>query len=277
MNIGAQLRASREAKGLSIDALSKVTRVQPRILAAIERNDVSSVPPRPFGRGFVRAYAQEIGLNPEDTARAYFAQFAPLTRADAPSAPSAPVHEIVSMHGWSSAAVAALIVVAVLALWTARTAKSPDAASPRAVGTVGTTSTRPVDDAAPARAASAESPAVEAIDRSAATATGGASAPAGSSTPAASNAAAHSAPLNVVLTATRPCWVTANADGRRALFQFITPGSPVTLQAARDITFRVGDAGAVTWQINGRDAGSLGRAGQVRDLRVTPVNAATVR
>ena len=77
MSVGAQLRASREARGLSLDAVSQKTRVQPRILAAIERDDVASVPPRPFGRGFVRSYAEQMGLDPEQTARDYFAQFAP--------------------------------------------------------------------------------------------------------------------------------------------------------------------------------------------------------
>ena len=42
-----------------------------------------------------------------------------------------------------------------------------------------------------------------------------------------------------------PVWVTANADGRRALFQIVLPGSPQTVSAAREIKLRVGDAGAL--------------------------------
>src|SRR5919108_234891 len=106
MNIGAQLRSSREAKGLSIDALAHTTRVQPRILAAIERNDVSAVPPRPFGRGFVRAYAREIGLDPEQTARDYFAQFAPVTATAGASTPRPiPREPAISSRGWTLAAI----------------------------------------------------------------------------------------------------------------------------------------------------------------------------
>ena len=87
MSIGAQLRASREARGLSIDAVAHTTRVQPRILAAIERDDVRAVPPRPFGRGFVKAYAREIGLDGDQTTRDYFAQFAPVVLTDATRSP----------------------------------------------------------------------------------------------------------------------------------------------------------------------------------------------
>ena len=84
MDIGAQLRSSREGKRLSLETVARTIRVQPRVLVAIERNDSTAIPPRPFGRGFVRAYAREVGLNPDQTVRDYFEQFAPL--ADAPVA-----------------------------------------------------------------------------------------------------------------------------------------------------------------------------------------------
>ena len=64
MSIGAQLRASREARGLTIDALAHTTRVQPRILAAIERDDVAAVPPRAVGRGVVKGDTQEMWGGP---------------------------------------------------------------------------------------------------------------------------------------------------------------------------------------------------------------------
>src|SRR5262245_44050940 len=87
MDVGAQLRSSREGKRLSLEALARTIRVQPRVLMAIERNDTASIPPRPFGRGFVHAYAREVGLNPDQTVREYFGQFVP---DDVP--PASPEH-----------------------------------------------------------------------------------------------------------------------------------------------------------------------------------------
>ena len=52
------------------------------------------------------------------------------------------------------------------------------------------------------------------------------------------------------------------------------PGDRQTLVAERDIAIRFGDAGAITWTINGRDAGVPGANGAVRDVRVTRENAA---
>ena len=75
MDIGAQLRTAREAMSLSIATLAQRTRVPARTLAAIERNDQSALPPHPFGRGFVRTYAEEVDLDPDRIVRDYFAQF----------------------------------------------------------------------------------------------------------------------------------------------------------------------------------------------------------
>ena len=75
MDIGAQLRTAREAKGLSIGTVSQRTRVPARALSAIERNDRTALPPPAFSRGFVRTYAEEVDLDPESLVREYFAQF----------------------------------------------------------------------------------------------------------------------------------------------------------------------------------------------------------
>ena len=74
-DIGAQLRSTREAQGLTLETMAHRTRVQPRFLTAIEENDLRSIPPKPFGRGFVRAYAREVGLDPERAVHDYFGQF----------------------------------------------------------------------------------------------------------------------------------------------------------------------------------------------------------
>ena len=152
MSIGAQLRASREARGLSIDAVAHTTRVQPRILAAIERDDVRAVPPRPFGRGFVKAYAREIGLDGDQTTRDYFAQFAPVAPTVQPEVQKQPPPRANGLpREWrlalASLAALAAIVIAVVASRPAAKAESA-AGVANVVGTSGVAST-----SAPASAA----------------------------------------------------------------------------------------------------------------------------
>jgi hypothetical protein len=85
------------------------------------------------------------------------------------------------------------------------------------------------------------------------------------------------APITLVLTAQRPAWVTATADGRREIYRTLTPGLPTFLTGSREVTIRVGDAGAILWRVNGRDAGPMGRPGQVRDVRITPDNVTLIQ
>ena len=262
MSIGAQLRASREARGLSIDAVAHTTRVQSRILAAIERDDVRAVPPRPFGRGFVKAYAREIGLDGDQTTRDYFAQFAPVAPTVQPEVQKQPPSRANGLpREWrlalASLAALAAIVIAVVASRPAAKAESA-AGVANVVGTSGVAST-----SAPASAAKTTdaAPVLPPI------------------TPAATQAAAPApaAPLTIVLTASNPSWVTADADGRRALFKTVAPGLPETIIAKREIVIRAGNAGALAWRVNGRELGPMGRIGQIRDVTITPTSAATVK
>ena len=61
------------------------------------------------------------------------------------------------------------------------------------------------------------------------------------------------------------------------MYRIVPAAARETLLADRELTIRFGDAGAVTWTINGKDAGSPGENGAVRDVRLTRENAASVR
>ncbi len=254
MDIGAQLRTAREAKGLSISALSQRTRVPARALAAIELNDRSSLPPRPFGRGFVRTYAEELDLDPDRLVRDYFAQF-PSQPALVQAARNAPEPSWQPSSLWvgMGTAVALLLVVVAAAVVLGRRGES--AVEPGSVGTSGAPATPAPAGTTPESVAKPEAAAA----------------------PAAPNSALPPGAITVVLSMSRPCWVAATVDGRRTIYRVLEPGDRQTLVAERDIAIRFGDAGAVTWTINGRDAGTPGATGAVRDVRVTRENAASAR
>jgi hypothetical protein len=83
--------------------------------------------------------------------------------------------------------------------------------------------------------------------------------------------------VNVLLTATRDCWVTATADGERAIFRLLQAGDRETLRGDREVVIRAGDAEALLLTINGRETGALGAPGEVRTLRITPGSASSIR
>jgi cytoskeleton protein RodZ len=65
MDVGAVLRDAREQRGLSLDQLAQATKIRVTVLQAIETNRGEKLPEPIFLRGFVRAYAREVGLNPQ--------------------------------------------------------------------------------------------------------------------------------------------------------------------------------------------------------------------
>jgi cytoskeletal protein RodZ len=245
MTVGARLRQAREARNMSIESLARATRVQPRLLEAIERDAVSLLPPRPYNRGLVRAYAREIGLDPHETVREYFADVDALPPQNVPTPAPAPFDDTPSPLRSALIIIAVMAGLAVGVNWM-RSAEQPR--QPKAVGTSGTAVPVPASTTAPP--ASAPNPV-----------------PVLPSMPA----------LTIILEPTQPSWMSATTDGQRVVYRILQPGEKLTLRATRDISMRVGDAGAVTWSVNGRPLGMMGARGAVRDVTVTPSTASTVR
>mgnify|MGYP000144446042 CR=1 FL=1 len=65
VDVGSQLRAAREARGLTIEQAFKATRIKPIYLEALEANRVDALPGLVQARGFVRSYANFLGLDGE--------------------------------------------------------------------------------------------------------------------------------------------------------------------------------------------------------------------
>src|SRR5256885_13397437 len=72
---GQMLREARERRGVTLRQIANATKISVGVLEALERNDISRLPGGIFGRGFVRSYAIEIGLDPEQTIHDFMAQF----------------------------------------------------------------------------------------------------------------------------------------------------------------------------------------------------------
>ena len=74
-DFGSKLREARERKGVSLREIANATKISIRALEALERNDISHLPGGIFSRSFVRAYAAEAGLNPDETVDDFVRQF----------------------------------------------------------------------------------------------------------------------------------------------------------------------------------------------------------
>jgi cytoskeletal protein RodZ len=72
-SFGENLRRRRELRGISLDAISNSTKISPRMLRAIEDEHFDQLPGGVFNKGFVRAYARQIGLDEEEAVTDYLA------------------------------------------------------------------------------------------------------------------------------------------------------------------------------------------------------------
>src|SRR5215467_3726819 len=68
---GDKFRKAREAKELTLDDVSNVTKISPRMLQAIEEENFDKLPGGVFNKGFIRAYAKHLGLNAEESIGEY--------------------------------------------------------------------------------------------------------------------------------------------------------------------------------------------------------------
>jgi hypothetical protein len=254
MDVGLELRQARERRGLSLERLSSTTKISPRVLQAIETCDDRQLPAWVFTRSFVKSYATEVGLDPQDTVRRYLEQFEPPapeeTQTAEASRPKAPTPEAVETESprsgarvlrgrFGTATTVALLAIGVLALAAGRLSRhrGADVPPPVAMATAG------LVPAAPAPL------------------------PVGTS-----GTSTSSGDLHIAISPTGPCWVQASVGADRVFGALLTAGETRTLDAPADVTLRVGDPSTFLFAINGRAARLDGQPGQAVTVHITRQN-----
>lgn len=61
--LGQRLRQERESKGLSLEDLQKLTKIQKRYLLGIEEGNYEVMPGKFYVRAFIKQYCEAIGLD----------------------------------------------------------------------------------------------------------------------------------------------------------------------------------------------------------------------
>ena len=74
-DFGAKLRQARVKRGVSLEEIANASKISIAVLEELERNDISRLPQGVLGRGFIRSYATQVGLEPEPTVAEFVARF----------------------------------------------------------------------------------------------------------------------------------------------------------------------------------------------------------
>jgi transcriptional regulator with XRE-family HTH domain len=248
--LGADLQQARERAGLSLDDLSGRTKIRRHMLESIERNDFASIPGGLLARGYLRAYAKEVGLPAEVIAARYQTEFG----TDAPPLAAAYKRRTdvwdLSHADHSNGAVVLVILIAIVGAWLYVSQRPRSEIVQQPVGTAGRVpATGGVTDAAPA--------------------------PVREPHPAAVDDAVAMSLLKVEINPTRVVWVEATADGKRILYALISPDQRRVIEARQEFLLRVGDAGAFRYMVNGVQGRDVGGPGEVREVRINRQNYST--
>jgi cytoskeletal protein RodZ len=276
-NLGSNFKKARESLGIPIEKIAAETRISVRFLTAIENEEFRVLPGGIFNRGFIRAYAEHVGLNPDAVLADYDRMgLTPEEPVEALRTVERESRKNTERHLYPVAAV--LLAVLIIGYYVATRG-----------GPVEEAQTAEVQDSRPAEAAPApetkkETPAIVAEP---APPTTPATTPPPAATaavppapqPTTGNSSSPSAPplvLDVDITALS--WIKVIADGTITLNGELPAGTSRRFTANNSIVLSVGNAGGTNVRINGRDPGPLGPSGSVRpSIRFTPENSASIR
>jgi len=221
-------------------------------LEALERNDLKRLPGGIFTRAFLRAYASEVGLDPECTVRDFLAQFP----HDAGSAvgPRGQVEDGEAVENDRLMAQTVVRLVAV-SLPLAGALVYLGMRSPGAASVVDLVAQPP----AAVRAADAGAVGLRLLEEPV---------PAPASAGAAPGAGVAAA-LTMVVAPQGDCWLSPVVDGEEIPPELLAGGQRRELRAVREIVVTVGDAAACAYTLNGRAGRPFGGPGEVVTRRIT--------
>jgi cytoskeleton protein RodZ len=262
--IGPILEKARKERGLTLDEAEHATKIRKRYLSGLEREDYGVLPDAVYARGFLKTYANFLGLDGEELAKELRDRRRPRReRSVTYGAPTASEFDrpLVNPGGLGkkerrrvSGTTIRTLLVAALALaavvgslyYVGRSAQSagesPEQHPPQSEH----------QQAANGPPQGGDQPAAD----EAGTQGGGAG----------HQPAAPPQPETLTVQVSvegDPSWLSVLADGELSYEQIAEPGFSQTFRAQREISIKTGNAGAVGVVVNGQDLGRLGESGEV--------------
>jgi len=241
------------ARNMSIEDISRATKITQTLIRAIESDDFAKLPGGLFTRGYLRAYAREVGLNADELIERYRGGFesAVATTAETPAQPKpepvsssrsrAPVDDDTSRSRQVQILQLCLILMMV-ALYFALS-RRPKPETPTEAKTVAPITVAPKAE-----------------------------------TPVATKGTDVEKPpetLTLELRPRGPCWVEVTAEGQRVFGRLMDSGQHESITVKDNVTMRIGDPGAFAFSLDGVEGRSLGPAGRPVTVRIDKTNYKT--
>jgi cytoskeleton protein RodZ len=274
--IGRYLEQKRKERGLSLEEVEQATKIRKRYLTGLEREDYTILPDAVYARGFLKTYANYLGLDGEALSRQLKSTRKPrrerkITYNTRPESDfEKPLVTPSGLSGSRRVSTSAIVtlVIALLAMaavigtlyFVGRGVQASKEGNRS--GTPPRQEQQKVADKEKALGAAKED------------AAGGEGVAGDQKEPAGAKQSVPPDTLQVLVNVReRPSWILIRADGTVAYEQIAQPGFSRNFEAERQLYIKSGDAGAVTVTINGQDLGALGPTGEIVARNYTLKNA----
>ncbi len=287
LNVGAYLQGIRKDQGKTIDEVANQIFIRPALVRAIEAADLEALPEPVFVQGFIRRYADYLGLDGMEVAK----QFKPtpvsvlpdpkLANGSAANGVVAPIDthglKVLSeappqrngnspsspVSGGTGKWLAGLLAIAALmgiGIWvgmrnTVQTANSnvdeasaPAETEPQAATDAGSEASDAAEAESLPTVAESSNEAAEVL----------------------SGDAAGSEPITFQINLEDDSWMQVRVDGEEVFEGTLEAGTRESWTAQNELQIIAGNSGAVLYSFNGSDEAPLGAPGSVTNLTLTP-------
>lgn len=237
---GEYLKREREIRGITLEDISRVTKINLRMLKALEEDDHTVLPAPAFVKGFIRAYCRFVGLDGDDVVLRY-EQY--LKAREEEKVKVEALEDTPPLSRFLYVMIISVFLVFILALGTYTIFKGISS---------------PVGDEGVVLVNSSESvtkPVLKGFNS-------------GSDVPDRPLTQKEDEPLHLDITAREPTWIQIAIDNGRPFEVILKEGERVTWEAKEGFSLSIGNAGGVEVIFNGRPLGRLGETGQVVRLNL---------
>jgi cytoskeleton protein RodZ len=270
VSFGERLKRTRENKKMTLDDVSRATKIASRMLGALEEGKFEQLPGGVFNKGFIRAYARHLGLDEEQALRDYntavgavatdikpedaelraIAERKDKERQSRPSSANLP---------WGMIAAFLLLLAFGLSIWGFYTRERITPMAPRSDAYGKPARSRPAPEPTTLSSSSAQPAPTEVASTQVVSETEPEVVPASSASP-----------LVLLVYAQADSWLTITVDGKLFYKDNLAAGQQQSIAAQNEIVLRSGNIGGLDITFNGQKLPAQGNDAEVKTLTFTP-------
>ena len=290
---GERLRRQREMRGVSLEEISKSTKIGTRSLKAIEDEDFEKLPGGIFNKGFVRAYAHFLGLDEEQIVGDFEEAWNAYEAERTPQVLAVPEEEAKpSSSGWGWISVLVIVCAGLAGWYGYQRMHSPEAVAPQVVTPptaqpeTSTPSSAAETNQNPPAAQPPNAPASQPIQNGNASHLSPAGKPLPEPKTTASSASSETSPSkSAAATAASPkpqpaairlqvfaredSWLSVSADGKDLGQGILAAQKTRSIRAQKEVRLKIGNLGGVEISFNGQPVTLAGQPKEVKELTFT--------